>query len=631
MSHKLGRVIPKIEVEAIHATDNAPKAIIENADTAYPKITFELPRGPEGIRGGSTLFVTLDVPHELFTWELTLNRNNSQNPQEPLVPDSPDPQLKDIVISKNGYIGWVEEVDLPKFTVFFHSSIRGPVGQKGDKGDKGDAGLAFTMIGGIWRKDTLPSLSTVQRGYGYAVEDNTSTTGYCLYFLGESGTAWSIIRDWGGVPGPRGEQGLRGERGERGEVGPQGPQGAHGGPQGRNIVVRAMSLISAEAWDSAGIRIGDFVVASVNGLNIAGNANVEVGSVWERTGTNHATARGNIRGPIGSSRSVWGIQNSTLPQNIANGDWLINTSNANIVLHTMGLNDFGSNPVTLNRGDIVEVEGEWTRHHPREWILTGLPLRGNVQWQNSGGSTPLANNLITTVSGSALDARQGRALNIAKADINNPVFTGRPMVPHPQLSENSNQIPTTNWVNNRIAQIPIPSPGGGGGLFGWVHVWSGHTHDITYGESILLPSLLTLFRNHPTNTHLFDSPSCAIETLKEVFEKVVFVLELEHSVTGTFVYVPIKLTYGWNSLRDTVFVYSLGGPTCIHNPAAPLTLSVDVVRVAICDNQDMWTAIHDESMPVSAIVSSGFMMHGVWSNPSNIILRNIWRVNQYEN
>ena len=81
---------------------------------------------------------------------------------------------------------------------------------KGIQGEKGDPGLAFALMGrpggsGIWTVSELPDPTTVSEGYGFVVIDNTSTTGYCLYFVGRNSTTWSIIENWGGILGPQGD------------------------------------------------------------------------------------------------------------------------------------------------------------------------------------------------------------------------------------------------------------------------------------------------------------------------------------------------------------------------------------------------------------------------------------------
>jgi len=93
-----------------------------------------------------------------------------------------------------------------------------------------------------------------------------------------------------------------------------------GGPQGRNVFVHNTALANATAFDAAGIRIGDFVVAGVNNINFMGVTR-PLGSVWERTAIHTLTARGNIQGPQGNQgiqgpagqRGLDGIQGPTGP------------------------------------------------------------------------------------------------------------------------------------------------------------------------------------------------------------------------------------------------------------------------------------------------------------------------------
>jgi len=69
----------------------------------------------------NTLYVTLNVPHSQFTWNINFNTNT----QAPFTRGCPIPQVNDLVISQNGFAGWVTEVNLPRVTVFFHSNIGG--------------------------------------------------------------------------------------------------------------------------------------------------------------------------------------------------------------------------------------------------------------------------------------------------------------------------------------------------------------------------------------------------------------------------------------------------------------------------------------------------------------------------
>ena len=48
---------------------------------------------------------------------------------------------------------------------------------------------------------------------------------YDLYIHAYGGVTWTIVNDWGGIPGPVGPQGPQGADGEQGPQGEQGPAG----------------------------------------------------------------------------------------------------------------------------------------------------------------------------------------------------------------------------------------------------------------------------------------------------------------------------------------------------------------------------------------------------------------------
>ena len=116
---------------------------------------------------------------------------------------------------------------------------RGPQGLQGPQGiqgQKGDNGTSINIIGDpLDSPEDLPLFSTTNEGDAYIVRDEENK--YDLYMHTFEATDWSVVNDWGGIPGPQGPQGPQGLQGPQGEQGPQGPQGPQGekGSDGINI------------------------------------------------------------------------------------------------------------------------------------------------------------------------------------------------------------------------------------------------------------------------------------------------------------------------------------------------------------------------------------------------------------
>ena len=111
---------------------------------------------------------------------------------------------------------------------------QGIQGIQGEKGEPGTPGSAINILDGIYSNPSeLPSFSSINVNNGYLVIDTSgSVVTYDLYYKAEDGTNWSIVPNWGGIPGPKGDkgdpgangsQGIQGERGEKGEQGNQAP------------------------------------------------------------------------------------------------------------------------------------------------------------------------------------------------------------------------------------------------------------------------------------------------------------------------------------------------------------------------------------------------------------------------
>ena len=65
---------------------------------------------------------------------------------------------------------------------------------------------------------------------------------YDLYIHAYGGVTWTIVNDWGGVPGPAGPQG------QDGATGPQGPQGPQGAP-GEVDPIELQEAVKAEVQE----------------------------------------------------------------------------------------------------------------------------------------------------------------------------------------------------------------------------------------------------------------------------------------------------------------------------------------------------------------------------------------------
>lgn len=88
---------------------------------------------------------------------------------------------------------------------------------------EGKDGSSINIQDGIYTVNTLPNFGITQTNDAYIVQDTEGK--YDLYIHAYGGVNWTIVNDWGGVPGPAGPQGAAGATGPQG---PQGPQGAPG-------------------------------------------------------------------------------------------------------------------------------------------------------------------------------------------------------------------------------------------------------------------------------------------------------------------------------------------------------------------------------------------------------------------
>lgn len=92
--------------------------------------------------------------------------------------------------------------------------VQGPTGPRGVQGEKGESGASINIQQGIYYVtdkivDTdlpLPDFDNTLEGNAYVVRDNLNV--YDLYMHNQDATDWTIINDWGGVPGPIGKSAL---------------------------------------------------------------------------------------------------------------------------------------------------------------------------------------------------------------------------------------------------------------------------------------------------------------------------------------------------------------------------------------------------------------------------------------
>ena len=184
-------------------------------------------QGPQGVRGSLWSFVQTNLPTSANKDDFCMTSNF------------------DVYVYSG--TGWVY--------------VGNPKGPKGDPGQDGKNGATPQIVGGYWYingqntgviaegKDgssinvqdgiytvnTLPNFAATQTNDAYIVQDSEGS--YDLYIHAYGGVNWTIVNDWGGIPGPVGPQGAAGAtgpQGPQGDTGPQGPKGEQGeqGPQG---------------------------------------------------------------------------------------------------------------------------------------------------------------------------------------------------------------------------------------------------------------------------------------------------------------------------------------------------------------------------------------------------------------
>lgn len=100
----------------------------------------------------------------------------------------------------------------------------GATGATGPKGEQGEPGQSLRIHDGIKANPAeLPAFSTTVVADAYVVINTSGAVAtYDLYYHAIDGSDWSILPNWGGVPGPQGPQGATGATGATGPAGPAG-------------------------------------------------------------------------------------------------------------------------------------------------------------------------------------------------------------------------------------------------------------------------------------------------------------------------------------------------------------------------------------------------------------------------
>lgn len=184
---------------------------------------IDIPPGADGSRiylvGGSVERKTDDVVYTFNESELFYDGNNKY-------PSKPRPRANDTVIftthnaeGTENYltVGHVQMSSSPLVVVtaqVFLPALQGPQGDEGKqglKGDKGEPGRSVVMQSGIYREPgsdkplpDLPPFETTEINHAFTVDDDETEGQLDLYIRGEGGTDWTIIENWGGIPGPMG-------------------------------------------------------------------------------------------------------------------------------------------------------------------------------------------------------------------------------------------------------------------------------------------------------------------------------------------------------------------------------------------------------------------------------------------
>lgn len=144
--------------------------------------------------------------------------------------------------------------------------VQGPIGltgATGPQGPRGADGKSLEIQNGEYREPgstkplpDLPAFSSTQEGWAYVVDDDAIDGQYDLYYHGFGGTNWTIIDNWGGIPGPKGDTG---------DTGPAGPAGPSGG---RITLANAIYNSGANRYDVTIPELSGLSVDDIMGLPI---------------------------------------------------------------------------------------------------------------------------------------------------------------------------------------------------------------------------------------------------------------------------------------------------------------------------------------------------------------------------
>lgn len=144
----------------------------------------------------------------------------------------------------------------------------GAVGPTGPQGPKGEPGQSLRIFDGIIQNPSeLPVFADSQVADAYVVANySTGTAIYDLYYHAVDGSDWSILPNWGGVPGPEGPQGATGATGPTGPQGATGATGASGlvGTAEVNINMDDVELSPTEVCRITNIGIEDVIISYKN-------------------------------------------------------------------------------------------------------------------------------------------------------------------------------------------------------------------------------------------------------------------------------------------------------------------------------------------------------------------------------
>ena len=349
----------------------------------------------------------------------------------------------------------------------------GAQGPKGDTGSQGPKGLqgatgptgakgATGQRGSRWNKGTAitgtSTTATVFSGSGITdalVNDcylNTST--YNIYMCTVAGNAstakWVYVCNIKGSTGAKGATGATGAQGPKGDTGSQGPKGATG-PQGPKGATGAQGPKGANgtsaAWFTGTAVTGtstSAVTVSVSGSK-AGDMylNTSTCNVYKAITENKWVYVCNIKGAKGSDATVTvdSALSSTSQNPVQN-----KVITSKILDMEQGIED-NTSSIASNASGITSLVNSYNAVSSGVSIINGRL----EQYESTGAiSKGLANNLVTTEKGYALDARQGQELDNKITAIINSL--------NKKLNRNyQNIVPVTRIVKEHYYGFNLPN------------------------------------------------------------------------------------------------------------------------------------------------------------------------------